>query len=306
MELRHIRYFLMVAEELSFTRAAEKLGIGQPPLSQQVKLLEQEIGARLFRRLSHGVELTQAGKAFRRAVETMPAQAENAAHQARRGAKGELGLLRLGFTGMAGLTSVVSGSIRAFRRAYPDVEVQVEETNSTLLATAVAEDRLDLAFLRPSRSETSGLELDVMLEEPLVAALPARHPLAAGDAALPIALAALTDEGFVLTPRNAGPNLHDATLAACRQAGFEPRIVGLAPQGISVLSLVAAEVGVSLLPISVTSLRLDGLAFRHLDDHSVSVPLALAYRHATTSTLVHNFLRLARQQPVDTARGKPA
>ena len=146
MELRHIRYFLAVAEEGHFTRAAAKIGIGQPPLSQQIKDLEVELGVTLFKRLPTGAQLTEAGRAFQAAVRNMPDQARAAAVQAQKAARGESGSLRLGFTGSAVLNRAVQASVRAYRRRYPDVELSLSETNSTHLAAEVAQGR----WMRPS------------------------------------------------------------------------------------------------------------------------------------------------------------
>lgn len=156
MELRHIRYFLAVAEERHFTRAATKVGIGQPPLSQQIKDLERELGAQLFRRVPHGAELTEAGKAFYDVVKGMPATATRAALAAQRVARGESGVLRVGFTASAAFNSVVPGAIRTFKRAYPDVRLQLEEGNTTQLADELNEGSLDVAFLRPVLQAMNG------------------------------------------------------------------------------------------------------------------------------------------------------
>jgi DNA-binding transcriptional LysR family regulator len=297
MELRHIRYFLAIAEEGSFTQAAARLGIAQPPLSQQIKLLEQEIGVRLFRRLSHGVELTPAGRAFHAAIGNVPHQIAEGTRLALRAAAGESGVIRIGFTGTAALSPVVPACIRQFRNAYPDVEIQVTEANSVALAEALIDDRLDIAILRPSNSDPDALGEDILAEEPLLAALPAAHPLAALER--PIDLAELRDDPFIFTPRSVGVSLHDAILAACARAGFTPRAGPAAPHIASILSLVAADLGVSLVPASSASVNLSGTVFRHLVGPPVKVAIAIAYRRTTTSAVVRNFRALARRLPVD-------
>src|SRR5277367_4571965 len=150
MELRHIRYFLAVAEERHFTRGAAKVGIGQPPLSQQIKDLEVEVGAPLFRRLAHGAELTPAGEAFLDVVKEMPGLADRATKAARRAARGETGSLRVGFTAGTAFNAVVPGTIRAFRCAYADVDLRVEEADTTHLVASLRDGSLDTAFLRQS------------------------------------------------------------------------------------------------------------------------------------------------------------
>ncbi|HZC95057.1 MAG TPA: LysR family transcriptional regulator, partial [Bradyrhizobium sp.] len=175
MELRHIRYFLAVAEERHFTRAAAKVGIGQPPLSQQIKDLEAEIGASLFHRVAHGAELTTAGEAFLQAVKEMPTLAERATKAARRAARGETGSLRVGFTASATFNAVVPSAIRAFRRAYADVELMLEEANTTRLVAGLQDGSLDAAFLRPGATGSETLQLRLLSEEPMMVALPTGH-----------------------------------------------------------------------------------------------------------------------------------
>ncbi|WP_246705094.1 LysR family transcriptional regulator [Rhizobium sp. RM] len=248
MELRHIRYFLAIASEGSFTRAAEHLGIAQPPLSQQIKVLEEEMGTRLFRRLAHGVELTPAGTAFRTAIANVPDQVSNGVRLARRAAAGESGVMRIGVTGTAALNPLVPACIRAYKNKYPDVELQVMEANALVLTPALLEDRLDVALLRPSQSEPDTLNEEVLTDEPLLIALPASHILARRGTA--IDLLELRDDPFILTPRSIGTSLHDASLKACEDAGFTPRLGPAAPHIASILTLVAAELGVSLVPES--------------------------------------------------------
>ena len=220
MELRHIRYFLAVAEERHFTRAAAKVGIGQPPLSQQIKDLEAEVGAALFHRLAHGAELTEAGKVFLAGVEEMPLIAERATMAARRAARGETGSLRVGFTSTATFNVVVPSAIRTFRRAYPEIHLTLEEANTTRLITGLREGTLDVVFLRPGTSGTEELQLRRLSDDPIVVALPKRHPAAALEE---IDLAILKDDPFLLFPREIAPTLYDTIVDACRKAGFAAR-----------------------------------------------------------------------------------
>src|SRR5260370_26212934 len=172
VELRHIRYFLPVAEEQLFTRPAAKVGIGQPPLSQQIKDLEGEVGAALFHRLAHGAELTEAGKAFLTGVKEMPLIAQRATMAARRAARGELGSLRVGFTSTATFNVVVPSAIRSFRRAYPEIYLTLEAANTTRLLTGLREGTLDAVFLRPGTSGTGQLPLRRRSDGPMRVTLP--------------------------------------------------------------------------------------------------------------------------------------
>ena len=292
MELRHIRYFLAVADEGNFTRAAARLGIGQPPLSLQIKDLETEVGALLFHRVPHGAELTEAGRAFRDAVRSLPDQAAEAIRLAQRAARGETGRLRLGFTGTAAINPIVPAAIRAFRRAYPDAELTLTEANSVALAAALVEGRLDAAVLRPSTSDPTEIREYVLAREPLVAALAAAHPAVAAGTA--VDLASLAGTPLILTPRAVGVSLHDAAIEACRTAGFEPTLGQPAPQIASILSLVSAELGFSLVPASAAQLNVAGVTFRRLPPDQPSVDLAVAHLKTGASPQALNFTRIAR------------
>ena len=290
MELRHVRYFLAVAEEKNFTRAAARVGIGQPPLSQQVKDLEAEVGAALFRRVPQGAELTAAGEAFLQVVQGFPAQAERAMHAARRAARGESGSLRVGFTNSAVFNPVVSVAVRSFRRAYPDVELLLEQLNSTGLVSGVTEGRLDAVFLRPGSAGSEDLHVRVVSEEPMVAVLPAGH---AAAKTAEVDLAELRSDPFVLAPRAVGPTLFDTIVTACRKAGFEPVLGQSAPQMASLIHFVAAELGVSLVPASMRSLKVPGVVYRELSGRPTLLRLALASRRGDTSPVLRNFIARA-------------
>ncbi|MXP52493.1 LysR family transcriptional regulator [Pantoea sp. Seng] len=292
MELRHIRYFLAVASERNFTRAAAKLGIGQPPLSMQIKDLETEIGYALFNRTAQGVELTEAGRAFLQSVQPLPGIASAAVDAARRAAQGESGSLRLGFTGTVGMNPLVPGFIRAFRQAYPDVMLNVMEANSIVLLQALANQQLDIALLRQENAMPDNVTVQLLLQEPLVAALPLNHPQARlrGKIALP----SLRDEHFILTPKESGTSLRESVLQACRQQGFTPVEGQPAPHIVSILSVVAAGLGVSLVPESMRQFSLSGVVFKQIKAPVPTTGLAVAWHeHALTAT-AHNFLGLVR------------
>lgn len=292
MELRHIRYFLAVAEERNFTRAAVKLAINQPPLSQQIKALEAEIGEQLFYRLAHGAELTPAGEAFLAHVQPLPQLAHEAMRAARRAARGETGQLLIGFTGTATMNPAVTTTIREFRRHYPDVELKLTEANSAMLSAMLLEQRLDVAILRPTSPRPEDLKIQHFVDEALVAVLPGKHPAAKTRGTLNLAL--LKDDPFILTPRMIGPNLHDAAIDACQAAGFAPVMGQVAPQVVSILALVSAELGVSLVPDSMRHLNIPGLSFHAIRKTSSRLSLALAYRAQRPSAAVKNFIRIGR------------
>ncbi|CAD1786559.1 LysR family transcriptional regulator [Xanthomonas arboricola] len=294
MELRHLRYFLAVAEKGNFTRAAARVGIGQPPLSQQIQALERDLGTPLFRRTHSGAELTPAGEAFLVEVRRVLADVERAAETARRVARGESGRLRLGFTASAAFNPVVPHLIRDFRRQWPQVELLLEETNTAglLLALALADGRLDAAFVRYGLSTPPDLQLLRFADEPMKIAVPTAHRLAARNSA---PLAALAGEPFILFPRSFGSSLYDEILAACRQSGVTLRITQEAPQMSSIVNLVAAELGVSVVPASTAQLQLPGVRYLDIEGQMPLARLALAVAPGAldTAPLVRHLWALA-------------
>ncbi|MEC4722588.1 LysR family transcriptional regulator [Noviherbaspirillum sp. CPCC 100848] len=292
MELRHIRYFLAVAEEGNVTRAAEKLGIGQPPLSQQILALEREMGVQLFRRTGHGVSLTEAGESLLADARRLLDDAQLAVLNAQRAGRGETGRLNLGFTASAAYNPAVPALIRAFRNAYPGVGLSLTEGNTAQLLAYLEEGRLDLAFLRPGGRSFAGVSLYQIENERMKIVLPVKHPLAAKKK---LPLAALAGESFVLIPREASPTLHDEIVSACRQAGFEPTLGQQAPQLSSVVSLVSAEFGVSIVPASVSQIQAEGVVYVDIGGMSVKTRLALASRESDGSSKTANFLAVVRQ-----------
>jgi DNA-binding transcriptional LysR family regulator len=292
MELRHIRYFLAVAQEGNVTRAAEKLGIGQPPLSQQILALEREMGVQLFRRTGHGVSLTEAGEALLVDAKRLLDDAQHAVLNAQRAGRGETGHLNLGFTASAAFNPAVPALIRAFRNAYPGVGLTLTEGNTAQLLSYLEEGRLDLAFLRPGSRSLAGVALYQIANERMKIVLPVRHHLAEKRR---LSLAALANESFVLIPREASPTLHDEIVSACRQAGFEVKLGQQAPQLSSVVSLVSAEFGVSIVPASVSQIHAEGVVYVDIHGANVRTRLALASRENDTSAKTANFLTVARQ-----------
>lgn len=300
MELRHIRYFLAVAEERNFTRAAARVGIGQPPLSQQIRDLEEEIGTRLFHRVPHGAELTEAGHAFLAAVTALPDRVAAAVRDAQRAGRGDAGVLRIGFTGSAAINPLVPRCIREFRERHRDVELLLSESNSTGLAAALKDGSIDLAFLRPGAILASETRCVDFPAEPMVLAIADKHPSVVQSQGGAIALATLNDESFIMTPRGIGPTLFDAMIEACAAVGFVPRLGPAAPQIASIVSLVAAGEGVSIVPASMRQLCVEGVAYREIADASPVAQLVLAYPRNSRSVTARRFVNkvtgiLARQ-----------
>ncbi|HEY9545342.1 MAG TPA: LysR family transcriptional regulator [Solimonas sp.] len=276
MELRHLRYFVAVADEGHFTRAAAQLGIGQPPLSLQIQQLERELGTSLFKRLPRGVVLTDAGRAFAQDARRILRDVEQASEHARRVASGELGRIRVGMINSAPFHPLIPQVIREFRRRYPDVAFSLEERTTPGLVAAVRGDAVDVAFVRPIHGSDDGLSIETVIDEDMLVALPSGHPLAHRAS---ISLLALSIEPFVLFSRAVGAGLHDEIVAACRVAGFSPRVVQEASQVTSIVNLVASGLGVSILPASMQHMHTDGVTFRPITRPVPKARLSLIWRH---------------------------
>ncbi|WP_245578857.1 LysR family transcriptional regulator [Inquilinus limosus] len=294
IELRHLRYFVAVAEEGHVTRAAERLGMQQPPLSQQIKALEQELGVPLLRRLPRGVQPTESGLVLLAEARAILAQLDRALETVRRTGRGEQGRIAVGFTSSAAFHPFVSAAIRGFREAAPQVEMAMEESSTGELVEALRLGRLDAAFIRSPVGDAAGLAVEPLLDEPMVAAVPIGHPLAIGKA--PIPLSALAEEAFVLYRRPSGPGLYDSIIAACRAAGFSPRIAQEAPRLVSTLSLVEAGLGVSIVPASMARLDTGGVAYLPLAGRPpLAAPLHLARRDAEPLGATRRFMEHVRR-----------
>jgi DNA-binding transcriptional LysR family regulator len=301
MELRHLRYFIAVAEEKHVTRAAERLGMQQPPLSQQIRALERELDVQLFRRKPRGVELTDAGSALLTDARAILAQIDRAFATTKRTARGEQGRISVGFTSSAPFHPFVPRVIRSYREALPRVSLTLEEGGTMELLEYLRNEQIDAAFIRSPLANHEGLVIELLFQEAMVIALPKEHALArraSADKALP--LKALAGETFIAYRRHTGPGLYDAVLSACNKVGFSPHIGQEAPRIVSTLNLVAAGLGICLVPESLQRMHMDGVAFRRVSGAvQPRAPLYLASRRGETSTVVRKFLVLARRSAHD-------
>ena len=293
MELRHLRYFVAVAHEGHVTRAAEKLHIQQPPLSQQIRALEREIDAALFVRHPRGVSLTDAGRSFLADAEQILAQAEHAKIRARRTARGEVGRIAVGFTTSAPFHPLVARAIREFRGNRPNVSFVLEESSSGDMVSGLRDERLDVAFIRSGLVDPAGITVHPLLDEDMVAAFPARHPLTKRAR---LTLKDLADETLILYRRPDGRGLYDVIIAACADAGFSPHVGQEAPRIVSTLNLVAAGLGITIVPASLSRLPLEGVTYKALTGRpGIKVPLNLACRADERSAATLAFIDLVRR-----------
>ncbi|TFW16445.1 LysR family transcriptional regulator [Duganella callida] len=293
MELRHLRYFVAVAEELSFTRAAERLHIGQPPLSHQIQQLEAEVGAQLLERSKRWVRLTEAGKLFLDDARRVLALSEQAVQTARRAEQGEAGELRVGFTFSTPLTPLFAALINRYRQRYPGVRLTLQEMSTLGQIEALAGRELDLGLVRPPElTLPDAVTLTILRRDPLVMVLPDGHPLAAQDS---IAISDLKGEPLVMYPESAGTGIHPQINRLCREAGFQPTIAMEAGEASTIIGLVAAGLGVSVLPSSFNIIQMRGVCYRPLADPQATTALYLARRKDATSPLVAAFVAVATE-----------
>jgi DNA-binding transcriptional LysR family regulator len=290
IELRHLRYFLAVAETLHFGRAAEKLGMAQPPLSQQIRNLERNLGYPLFDRTTRGVRLTRVGQFFVERARSTVAKVADDVEMARRLGSGQEGAITVGFAGSVMFTALPK-AIRRYRRMHPNVELRLREGATGEQMPLLLDGTLDLGFLRDGE-ERDGLTLETILREPFVAVLPAHHKLAGKPSISP---AELKDQPFVLFARRMGSLAYDRTVACCEAEGFRPNFVQDAPQWPTVLRLVAAGLGVSLAPACVARITTPGVVFKRVRSrHWTSIDIGMKARLDNPAT--EAFLRVVRQQ----------
>ncbi|QEI04764.1 LysR family transcriptional regulator [Pigmentiphaga aceris] len=299
IELRQLRAFVVIAEEGHITRAAARLGMQQPPLTRLLHGLERDLGVPLMERFPKGVRPTAAGTALLAEARAVLQRAAGINDVVSRAARGEQGKLALGFTSSSALNPFVPSVIRTFRQSVPGVSVVLDEAGTAELVDALMHERLDAAFVRSQLAHTTnltnlintpGLRVDTILREPMVVALATDHPMAQASGS-PVPLSSLASEAFVLYRRPAGPGLYDALLAACKAAGFSPTVAQEAPRMTATMSLVAAGLGISIVPASMARLRGDGVVYRTLSGcPGLLAPLYLASRITDRSPILARFI----------------
>lgn len=290
MELRHLRYFIAVAEELNFTRAATRLHIGQPPLSMQIRDLEEEIGVRLFERGPRRVALSTAGERFLLHARRILDGVEEAVAEARRAARGELGELRVGFTSSLPFTDLLPDALNAYRRRFPQVRLQLREMFTPEQFQALVRGELDVGFVRlQAGTPPAGIVLREVARNPLRLVVNAAHRLAG---AAQVRLAELAGEDFISFPADVGTDLPGVLRALCRQAGFEPRIVQTAREATTQIGLVAAGLGVAVLPAPLESVRIARVRYLALAEPEAQFRLALAIREGELVPTLGGFLEV--------------
>lgn len=292
MELRQLGYFRALAEELHFGRAAQRLGIAQPALTQQIQTLERDLGAKLFQRTKRSVQLTVAGRlTLEQAIRTLE-QAERTATVARKAGRGEQGSVEIGFVGSAALSGMLSKIISDYRKTNPDVELHLHELDITQQVEDVYNGRIDVGFIRPPVPRwPDGVTSLMLWREPIIVALPKGHPLSRRHA---VPIAALADESFIATHFQEGVGFHAQVAAICRAGHLVPRITQRGRQFAAIASLVGAGLGVAFVPDSLRNLRFPNVVYRPLAGAKGVTDLALVFRKSEQAPAVVSLINKAR------------
>ncbi len=291
MELRHLRYFVAVAEALNFGRAAQRLAISQPPLSRQIRALEDELGTPLFARTRRAVALSAAGSALLPEARRLLREADALKERARHLAAGEAGSVALGFISVAAY-NILPTLVPEFRRRHPGIKLVLREGVTDALLPALGQGEIDVGMVLPPVVDPR-IAYRPLVHDRLMAALPTRTRGRFPAGSLP--LAALADEPFILFPRQAGPSLYDLIVGACQRAGFAPRVEQEAVQMQTIVSLVASGMGVALVPASLRHLRRTGVDYRPVHDRTPPLEIGLVWGASNESPAVHAFVALAAE-----------
>jgi DNA-binding transcriptional LysR family regulator len=290
VELRQLRYFIAVAQENSFSRAARRLHVSQPPLSTQIKSLEEELGVRLFERSNRGVSPTAAGLAFLEEARATLARLEHAKAMALRADRGQIGRLSVGFVSIADY-SILPPALKSFRSSFPSVEVQLHELTTDAQIPELRAARLDLGIgLAPV--DEPDLEFERVRREALVLAAPSGHPAIKDAGAMDLRV--LSKYSVIVPPHYIAPGLYDLTISYCRSFGFAPRITQQARQMQTVIGLVSCGMGFALVPSSVRNLRRAGVQYRQLRRKAAPVELGILRVRNSDSPPREHFIEALR------------
>ncbi|WP_206957854.1 LysR family transcriptional regulator [Trinickia acidisoli] len=291
MNIRHLQYFVVLADELHFRRSAERLGITQAPLSLGIQTLEEDLGARLFHRTRREVTLTEAGLALLDDARAILARIEQARESVWEAVSGDVGRLRLGFTNACSLSPFFPKLIHAYRTRRPKVAITLVELSSARQLEAIEQRELDVGLLRaPLSGSPASVVLSPLYTEPLLLAVQSRHRLAK---ARNVCIADLRDEPFIAYPRKAGVAVHEQTLSLCAKRGFEPKILQEAQQASTLVGLIATGLGMALVPASLRAIAVPGVTFRTLADDDTTTTLYVAHRYGDVNARVTQFVELA-------------
>lgn len=292
MEFRQLQYFLAVAEELNFSRAAKRLNIAQPPLTRQIRQMEQELGVELFYRTKRRVELTDAGRAFVEESRRILVQVEQSMQVAQRASRGEIGRLVVAFEGSSAY-DIVPNSLKTYRERFPAVELVVLGMTTGEQVQALHERQISAGFVVPPlKGKDKEIAVEAVLQEPLLLALPENHPLTTQPR---VRVRSLANEPFIMAQRDSGCGLYDQAIAVCQRAGFSPRVMQEVNEMQVMLGFVAAGLGIALLSASVKQFQRPGVVYRELQPSTPEVALAMIWRRDNLSPVLQAFLGVVRR-----------
>lgn len=291
MELRQLHYFLTVAEELHFGRAAKRLSMTQPPLSQQIQLLENELGVLLFKRTKRHVELTKAGTTFLEGVTRALDQLNQAIDSSQRAQRGEIGKLTVGFVGSA-TYDILPPLIREYQNQYPNVEVKLKELSTPDQIDELYHRRLDIGFVRPPIPRDVILS-EIIHETPCILALPRQHPLTKEKE---IRVSMLKNQPFIIVSRNIWPGLYDDIVSLFRNAGFSLKIKQEATEYQTVIGLIAAGIGIAVVPAPLKNFSIKDVVYREISGVKLTAKMAIAFQKDRLSPETNNFINLIRKK----------
>ncbi|MBD2436752.1 LysR family transcriptional regulator [Nostoc sp. FACHB-110] len=289
MELRHLRYFIAVAEELHFSKAAERLHIAQPPLSQQIQQLEAELDVELFqRKTKRQVQLTEAGQVFLQEAYQLLAQLERAIELTQRTGRGERGQLRIGFTSLV-TYDVLPVILRRFREEFPEVELILQELTTSQQEQALRDRSIHIGFAHPPLEDTT-LSQECIHQASLIVALPEIHPLAKQQS---ISVRSLANESFIMFPRHLGPGLYDQILNLfCQIANFNPKVTQEAIQMQTIIGLVSAGMGIAIVASSLQNLQRSGVVYRPIEEVTPLIETAIIWQPDNITPVLDKFFQV--------------
>lgn len=290
MEIRHLRYFIAVAEELHFSRAAERLHIAQPPLSQQIQQLESELGVELFhRKTKRQVQLTEAGQVFLQEAYQLLAQLEKAIELTQRTGRGEKGQLRIGFTSLV-TYNLLPQILRKFREKYSEVELVLQEMTTNQQEQALQNRHIHVGFAHPPLEDNT-LDQECIQQEALIVALPEAHLLVEQEC---LPMRSLAEEFFIMFPRHLGPGLYDQIVSLCQQGNFSPKITQEAIQMQTIIGLVSAGMGIAIVPSSLKNLQRFGVVYRPVQEKTPLIETTLIWQQEDITPVIREFLQVVK------------
>lgn len=300
MELRHLKYFKTVAEELHFGKAADRLNMAQPPLSTQIRHLEEELGIPLFHRTKRRVELTKEGEVFLEKVYQILKNLDESIETVRKVNRGEIGEISIGFLASSAY-DVLPTIIKYYRKQYPSIHVNLKQLTSVGQLKALKEGTIHIGIISEP-FENDAFNFEVIRREPMVVALPREHPLASENS--PIDLIELENDPFILTGRESNQIYYDRIINSCGEVGFSPNIIQETKEMSTLISLVSAGIGIAIVPDSIKALLQNEVIYRKIKNNKFTTVTALVWENKSQSPIVNGFVELVKESVIPSFNNK--